>query len=52
LEGSLENKGTRTGWLEKVFRAGQDPQRIVVPLIIVIGRTVWAGDRFLAKAVV
>jgi hypothetical protein len=27
---------TRTGWLENVFRAGQDPQRVVVPIIIII----------------
>jgi hypothetical protein len=32
----LESKGTREGWLEKVFRAGLDPQRIVVPIIIII----------------
>jgi hypothetical protein len=32
----LENKGTRAGLLEKVSRAGQDPQRAVVPIIIII----------------
>jgi hypothetical protein len=34
--GYLENRGARTGWLEKVFRAGQVPQRVVVPIIIII----------------
>jgi hypothetical protein len=29
-------KGTRTGWLEKFFRAGQDTKRVVVLLIIII----------------
>jgi hypothetical protein len=23
------------GWLEKVFRGGKDPQRVVVPIIII-----------------
>jgi heme/copper-type cytochrome/quinol oxidase subunit 2 len=32
----LETKGTREGWLEIVFRAGQDPQRVVVLIIIII----------------
>jgi hypothetical protein len=32
----LESKGTREGWLEKAFREGQDPQRVVVPIIIII----------------
>jgi hypothetical protein len=31
-----KNKDTRTGWLEKVFRAGQDAQRAVVPIKIII----------------
>jgi hypothetical protein len=34
--GQLENKGSSGGWLEKAFRAGQDPQRVVVPIIIII----------------
>jgi hypothetical protein len=34
------------------FGAGQDPQRNVVPVITVTGRTVRAGDRILAKTVV
>jgi hypothetical protein len=32
----LESKGTREGWVEKVFRAGQNPQSVVVPIIIKI----------------
>jgi hypothetical protein len=32
----LESKGTREGWLQKVFKAGQDPRRVVVPIIIII----------------
>jgi hypothetical protein len=35
-EGFEENKGTGTGCLEKVFRTGQDPQRVVEPIIIII----------------
>jgi hypothetical protein len=38
--GYPENKGTRAGWLEKVFRAGQGSQRFVVPIIIIIIITV------------
>jgi hypothetical protein len=34
--GELESKGTREGWLEKVFRAGEDPRRVVVLIIIII----------------
>jgi hypothetical protein len=32
----LESKGTRKGWLEKVIRAGQDAQWVLVPIIIII----------------
>jgi hypothetical protein len=34
--GELESKGTRERWLEKGFRAGQGPHRVVVPIIIII----------------
>jgi hypothetical protein len=33
---ALESKGTREGWLEKVLKAGQDRQRVLVPIIIII----------------
>jgi hypothetical protein len=32
----IRNKDTIAGWLEKVFRAGQDPQRVVVPIITLV----------------
>jgi hypothetical protein len=32
----LESKGTREEWLEKVLKAGQDPQRVVMLIIIII----------------
>jgi hypothetical protein len=32
----MKSKCTREGWLEEVFRTGQDPQRVVVPIIIII----------------
>jgi hypothetical protein len=31
-----KKKNIRTGWLEKVFRAGEGPQNVVVPIIIII----------------
>jgi hypothetical protein len=32
----LESKGTREGWLGKIFRGGQGPQGVAVPIIIII----------------
>jgi hypothetical protein len=34
VEKDLRNLGVGEGWLEKVFRAGQDPQRVLMPIII------------------
>jgi hypothetical protein len=31
-----KTKGTKMRWLEKGFRAGQNPHRVVVPIIIII----------------
>jgi hypothetical protein len=42
----LESKGTRVGWLEKVFRVGQDPQRVVVPIIIIIIKAIRSSNIF------
>jgi amino acid transporter len=28
--------GTSTEWLEKVFRVGQDPQRVLVPILMIM----------------
>jgi hypothetical protein len=32
----IGEQSTREGWLEKVFREGQDPQMVVMPIIIII----------------
>jgi hypothetical protein len=32
----MENKGKRTGWLQKGFRAGQKPQRVVVIIMMMM----------------
>jgi hypothetical protein len=51
VEKDLRNLGVvnwkteaRAGWLEKVFRTGQDPQRIVVPIIIITTTTIMRGQ--------
>jgi hypothetical protein len=31
----LESKGSSEGWVEKVYRADQDPQRVLMPIIII-----------------
>jgi hypothetical protein len=42
VEKDLRNSGVsqkqrhKNVWLEKMFRVGQDPQRIVVPVILII----------------
>jgi hypothetical protein len=34
--GYVENKSTREGWLEKVFRESQEQQSVVESIIIII----------------